>query len=339
MSYEHKDYASGYEQAVDIEPESYAWNEWIIYPEYEVREREGRRFLYAPISEKQMTGRLRYRPLSRSASSLFLEFARWPEEYGMDRKCLESGKNVDAALQWVRTFGVLGVDLPDITVWGESSEAIEHYLGRPGPDGFQDRGSRSEANGGRSETVERFAGEAWEANMVLRLYEAATNLDGVDTATIVGFMSDQKDEGINLRTIRELHGRTAEAARSWALSVVEEAVERKIRGRCWPVPVRDGRSHNQGWAFDSLLGAMWLQMLWLMLGQSRRCEWCGKLLAVAPEQDLNTIAKNVGVGGRRKPRNDRRFCGNRCKAKWNYHRGTGASSKRTRKKKREQPSK
>jgi hypothetical protein len=201
----------------------------------------------------------------------------------------------------------LGVDPPDLEVLGESAEAIGFFLERPGPDGFWSRGSRSEATGGRLETVERFAGEAWEANMTLLLYEAASNPDGPDVDAIVGFISDEGEEGMNLRSSRELNGKTPEAARSWALTVVEEIVERKIRGRCWPIPVRDGSSHKQGWAFDSLLGAMWLQMLWLMLGQPRRCEWCGKLLDVDPEQEQDL--QTAGIDDRqRKPRSDRRFC-------------------------------
>ncbi len=333
-SYKHKDTERGYEQAVDATPDTYGWNDWSIYPDYLVGEHEGRRFLYAPISEEQISGRRHYHPLSRTASSLFLEFARWPEEYGMDRKPLESDKNEDAALRWAQTFGVLGVDPPDLTVMGDSSEAIGFFLGAPGPDGFRDKGSRSLASGGPQETVVRFAGESWEANIVLRLYEAASNPNGPDVDAIVGFMPDQKDGWMNLPSIRGLHGKAPETARSWALGVVEETVERKVRGHCWPVPVRYGSSHNQGWAFDSLLGAMWLQMLWLMLGQPRRCEWCGKFLEADPE--LQTREGAAGDGGR-KPRSDRRFCPsrggikNKCKADWNYHRGPGRSSKGARK--------
>jgi hypothetical protein len=333
MSYKHNDAAHALEQAVDAPPDSYWWNHWYAYPEYLIKEREVHRSLYAPISAEQVSRRRRYRPLERSGSSLFLEFARWPEEYGMDRKPLDSDKNEDAALEWARTFGVLGVDPPDISVQGESSGAIRFCLEGPAPDGFQSRGSRSEATGGPLETVERFAGEAWEANMALRLYEAASNPGGPDVDNIVGFMPDDGEEWMNYRGVRELHGKMQETARSWALTVVEEIVERKIRGRCWPIPVRDGSSHKQGWAFDSLLGAMWLQMLWLMLGQPRRCEWCGKLLDVGPEQEQDLQTAGID-GGQRKPRSDRRFCNDSHKAKWNYHRGTGKSSKAARKKQR-----
>ena len=140
-------------------------------------------------------------------------------------------------------------------------------------------------------------------------------------------------------SVRDLNGKNPENTRRWALYVVEEVVERKIRGRCWPVPVRAGNSHNQGWAFNSLLGAMWLQMLWLMVGQPRRCAWCGRVLDADPELQA---PQDAGVGVGRKPRSDRRFCASRdgvkdkCKADWNYWRGDGKSSKYARKQKRDQ---
>jgi hypothetical protein len=42
--------------------------------------------------------------------------------------------------------------------------------------------------GGPGETVERFAAEAWRANMVPRLYDAATGPEGPDT--LVTFIPD-----------------------------------------------------------------------------------------------------------------------------------------------------
>jgi hypothetical protein len=158
--------------------------------------------------------------------------------------------------------------------------------------------------------------------------------------TIVSFMPDDGEEWMNYRGVRELHGKTPETARNWALTVVEEIVERKIRGRCWPVPVRDGSSHGQGWAFDSLLGAMWLQMLWLMLGQPHRCEWCGALLDVDPEREQNLYADADGL---RKRRSDKRFCSDKgtknsskCRQKWNYYNGSGKSSKHAKKRARQE---
>lgn len=189
---------------------------------------------------------------------------------------------------------------------------------------------------------ERFVGEAWEANVALRLYEAATNPEGPDVDIIVDYMSDEGEEWMGLSSTRELHGKTISSTTVRAQVRAVSGVERKVRGRCWPIPVRDGSSHREGWAFDSLLDAMWLQMMWLMLGQPRRCEWCGALLDVDPEQaeQVKPGAGDTIIGGRRKSRSDRRFCPsrdgikNKCKADYNYYRGTGKSSKEARKRKR-----
>lgn len=154
-------------------------------------------------------------------------------------------------------------------------------------------------------------------------------------------MPDEPDSDLRLPSERELHGRSPETAREWALRVVNEVVEDKVRGRVWPIPVTDRNvsgyysGHKQGWAFESLLGAMWLQMSWLMIGQARRCAWCGRLLEIDPEQEqilMTNAEKSSAFGGPRKRRNDRRFCDNkgRCRAKWHYHYGQGKSSKQHR---------
>ena len=342
--YEHGDTAQGYEKTVEAEPARYEWNQWIFYPDYDIKRDNGHRYICVSGPEKWRGKKPRvYKPLSRGAASLFLEFARWPGEFGMDRKPLDSDKNADAAYEWARTFGVLGVQPSDVTAWDDTSEVIGEFLERPGPGGLRGMGSLNDARGGPGETVEKFALEAWKANLTLRLYEAATNPEGPAVDTIVGFMPDRRDgfsREMGWPTVREFHSKTPERAHDWALSFVNKVVVGEIRGRSWPIPIRrNDDSHVQGWAFGSLLGAMWLQMLWLMLGQARRCEWCGRLLDVDPEEDLRTTGDaGAGEAGNRKPPSHKRFCddtGGRCKAKWNYYYGTGKSSKHARKRKRD----
>ena len=75
--------------------------------------------------------------------------------------------------------------------------------------------------------------------------------------------------------------------------------------------------------------------MWLMLSRVWFGEWYGRLLNV--ERGLR--AAHI-FDGQRKPRNDRRFCPsrggvkNKCKADWNYHRGSGTSSKEARRRAR-----
>lgn len=342
---EHGDFAYGYEKTVEAEPARYEWNQWIFYPDYDIKGHRGRRYTCAaPISPAQKKKPRIYKPLSRSGASLFLEFAGWPGEFGMDRKPLDSDKNAEAAYEWARTFGVLGVHPSEVTAWDDTSEVIGEFLERPGPGGLRGMGSLNDARGGPGETVEKFALEAWKANLTLRLYEAATKRNGPDVDTIVGFMPDRTDgfsQDMDWPTVREWHGKTPEAARSWALSFVGKRVVAEIRGRCWPIPVRrDDNSHVQGWGFDSLLGAMWLQMLWIMLGEPRRCWWCERILDMDPEQvdQLEVGTEDAAGPRRRKSPSHKRFCddtGGRCKANWNYHHGTGKSSKHARKRERD----
>jgi hypothetical protein len=82
---------------------------------------------------------------------------------------------------------------------------------------------------------------------------------------------------------------------------------------------RDVAMIRTGWAFNSLLGAAYLQMYWHIgaRGKITRCKQCAALIPDARE--------------------DQEFCRNdgRCRAKWNYHHGEGKSSKKARKRARQ----
>ena len=65
--------------------------------------------------------------------------------------------------------------------------------------------------------------------MVRQLYEAATARPKPGRVVIVSFMSSQAD-GSGPST-RESHGNTPDRAHDWALTVVEETVQRKLQKR------------------------------------------------------------------------------------------------------------
>jgi hypothetical protein len=305
--------------------------EWIVYPDYDskVRKKDRRKYIYAPETVEQLKGRRGYRPLSRSSASLFQEFAEWPDRWRMSKREPESEQNEEAAIAWAKKHGVLGVDGPKTTMMGLSSLAIEDYLGRPGPDGFIGKGMVNESFGGQEETVVRFTDEALEARFVWKLYTAAVG-NALDLGTIKKLMGKEGEERPGARpnypSISEIYGRTPEAARDWALNVVAETVTRKVARRCYPILHGGVGSYQQGWAFDSLLGAMWLQMLWLMTGRTRRCLWCHQILAFDDD----------GPKKKRKTRDDKDYCDPKHRAKWNYHHGSGKSSKYARKQARGQ---
>ena len=244
-------FESGLKQAG---PDQLRPGEWTIYPHYEFLERAGRKYLVARETVAQLRGRIHYRPLSLDYADLFVEFAGWAEK--MSRSDPDEERNEEAIHAWAKNYGILGLDEPRLVLLGESSVFIEDYLGRPGPDGSIGQGTLNEGFGGPAETVARFTDEALEARAVLRLYRAAI---ARDTEAITALMGKESGKDLGYSSIREIFGRSPESARAWALRVVQETVNRKVAGRCHPILHGDPGSYEQGWAFNSLLGAMWLR--------------------------------------------------------------------------------
>ncbi len=294
-------------------------SEWPVYERYEiVPDKAGNRYIRAPELNRVKKVLL---PLSRMSADLFLRFAHWVEDPGMDKE-LDTERNAAAAKVWAEDFGVLGLNPPDVSVRSltNSTSVTAEHLGMPWlPD--KPRGYRNEARGGRpQESVENFTLEAWEAYVVLRLYESVRSQEVVDAPSVIRFMSI--DDQVDLprpepppwvETVeRDFYSQDPELTRMWALGIVDDAVNRKLETYCYPVIQGAPSSYEQVWGFRSLLGAMWLQMTFLMLAD-RRCWWCNA--ALDP--------------GRR---SHARFCDNNgdCRANWNYHKGQGKSSKEKR---------
>src|SRR3712207_1075483 len=175
------------------------------------------------------------------------------------------------------------------------------FLGLGSASGLAATEHLNEGRGGNpSESVARFAFEAWEAHVALRLFEAATRdtEDGQDLQTIIGFMPEWSG----------YVARTPESLQNWALSIVKDSVQNKIAGRCYPRLHQGPDGYAQGWGFNSLLGAMWLQMTWVLTGtgEIRRCLWCGNAIALEPPEQPTGLKKNSR--GRYKTRVDRKFC-------------------------------
>lgn len=287
-------------------------SEWPVYEHYKIAsDTAGGRYILAP--ELNRVEKYLY-PLSRVSADLFLRFAGWVEAFGMDKE-LGASRNEEAAWSWADEYGVLGLNPPDMSLLEllNSQRVTADYLGMPWR-GNVIAGRRNTAHGGRpNESVENFAFEAWEAHIVLRLYEAVRSQEVVDADFIARFMSSEPVESWTSYVERDVYSQDPDLAHGWALAVVESAVNRKIEHHCYPTIQGSPGSYEQGWGFRSLLGAMWLQMMFLMRAD-RRCWWCGK--PIDP--------------GRR---SHARFCDNNglCRQNWNYHEGEGKSSKRIKK--------
>jgi hypothetical protein len=196
----------------------------------------------------------------------------------------------DVWLGWLHRYGVLGLER-----YGKSY-------------------NRAWMEGGGSEKFSRFREEAQTANGVLRLYEAATAPDGPDVAVIAEFIPERR---------RLYHTQTAEWAWWWALQEVGEAVQKKLMTECFPQLYlwKDG-NFARAWGFGSLLGAMYLQMKFLMTSsETRRCKArdCERIIIYRQPESPPGIKKNDRSGGYR-PRSDKEFCNDACSARERYWR-------------------
>jgi hypothetical protein len=297
-----------------------------------------------------------YRPLV-DMPALFLEFARLledpgldaPEEGGWHYGELETKKNIEVTLDWARTYGVLGLsptspghtldearDLhkevternqPDSSQFGllgwpvpsgeshrwppERLERIRGILdaGQPGPPAWRE----VSVHGGLKDTVTRFVIEAMAANSILRLYEAATATKRPKLDIIRSYMPEDLREALEPpRWYRE-----------WALTKIWATVDHMVRDHCHPMSYRRGDgAFMMGWGFRSLLGAMWLQMLWLLTAPEedvRRCRWCDRVIDFEQPEQPTTGARKVNRPGKRKIRKDKQFCDDRHKAAFDYY--------------------
>jgi hypothetical protein len=311
--------------------------EWPVYKRYEFKGAGEKAYVYAPrwwAEEPEDPEWLEaYRQYK---SSLDIENQPNPEgaaylaaySFGMERHNQEERYRPldypDIFLQFARLVEEGPITEEVVLGWAEQYGVLGVHKIRGGI-GFGNR------RGGPAETVAKFGECAQEANNVLRLYEAAS----APEAPHVEYLRERIVDSTNSPE------RLSELARDY----VRQQVHGWVAGECYPHLFRhkDG-AFKQGWGFKSLLGAMWLQMMWLMTTTEediRRCYWCRRLIdfqhVEQPIEDPGLdpgLTKNARV--KYKPRKDKKFCDGRCRAKWNYHNGKGKSSKHVRKIEREQ---
>jgi hypothetical protein len=161
--------------------------------------------------------------------------------------------------------------------------------------------------------VSSFAYEAWVANGCLRLYEAAT-AEELDVDLIASYIGNPRHE--------RLYTSTPALIREWALNAVASETQGKIAGNAYPALYGEVGKFIQGWDFTNLLGAMWLQIFWLLTAteEPSRCRnWeCDKIIAYEqPDQPVEGTARNNRSGGYR-TRIDKRFCDKTCRDRYHY---------------------
>jgi len=209
----------------------------------------------------------------------------------------ETDNNTKIALRWAQAYGVLGLG-------GERDDP--------------------EPRGGEKDTVKAFCEEADWAYATLTLYEAATDPNEVD-GYLIAKHADTPDKIDRILS-------DSEYARRYALEEVMQDVELHVGKYCSPALYREGDRVVQGWTFDSLLGALWLQMMWLVTSKDvpRRCAGpgCNRIISYAQpqlfrewnNQFTDPWKKNNRSRGYR-TRKDKKFCSDNCRVKnWQHKR-------------------
>lgn len=264
------------------------WEAWTSYRlSRPPKDPSGPRFLQAPLDHNP----LRFKP-QIAYPALFLEFARLPDEQGLDEE-LDTDKNAELALDWAKRYGVLGLT------------SVEEK----GREGVNTRG-------GTEDTVAAFAHEAWIAHDTLKLYEAATNPGGPDVETIAGFIHPRH---------RGFYTHSPEVAKQGALLAVANRIAEYTSRYCYETPyVMPGGKRVIGKEFTNLLGAMWQQMLWLWADEEpKRCKnWeCPRVIdhdrPEQPKQPKDPFKKNDRSKGY-STRKDKEFCSDQCANRYHY---------------------
>jgi hypothetical protein len=117
-----------------------------------------------------------------------------------------------------------------------------------------------------------------------------------------------------------LYTRTPASAREWALKNVANETQRKVAGNAYPALYGEVGRLVAGWSFTNLLGAIWLQMYWLLTAdeEPQRCKNCDKIIAYEqPDQPVEGTTRNNRSGGYR-TRIDKRFCDKTCRDRYHY---------------------
>jgi len=301
---------------------------WPVYRKYRLLGSDGLRYVLAVESGADFPNFVTKHvdPRTSDYAGLFLVFARWFEEQDMEpakdefvegTPTLDTKRNGRAAELWAHEYGVLGLGRSPYESFGvvrpgATAEGIAaKLLGTQGLGFSEVRAKGNGQLGGKHETVEGFVQEALTANIVLKLYEAAT-APTINIPAIAQFMPRTSDlaeflpaeHKTRIASDYERYSGNAEDARLWAFSVVEDAIVSKVENDVYPTLLGEHGSYKEAWGFKSLLGAMWFQMMTFMLGEDNMCSQCGRVF--------------------HKTRRDKTYCseecGNRARAARGYER-------------------
>lgn len=252
-------------------------------------------FYLEPKYDREDRDAWRYYDPIRKDPGLFFEFARLREK--MRR---EQAQPSEIALDWANKYGLLGC-------------SREFYQNR----------RTFETQAASHEFVAHFFEEVDRAAGILAFYQASLNQDEDAILPLVRQYRPWTED-LFVRYIASDDSELYGGRLGFALYLVTSEVVRMVHTFAFPKLTLHPAGPttppglSSGYGYLTLLGAMYLQMYWLVAAGEKHvayCRQCGDLILLT--------ARAPGPEGRpRKPRRDRRYCGDACRQRYHYRNAT-----------------
>jgi hypothetical protein len=170
------------------------------------------------------------------------------------------------------------------------------------------------------ESVSEFARAAREIRICLRTYGALRSDEDLDLGKLTSEVGPLPHDAKRPQELKQGH------ERAWLFGVLGRMTQMRLHEHCYPqfniftrVRYPTGR-FALSWGFHNLLGAIWIQIAWLLESQGsvRFCRLpdCRRVITFEPGEPSYEISKPGR--GKYKTRSDRVFCHDRW-CKQNYH--------------------
>jgi hypothetical protein len=211
----------------------------------------------------------------------------------------------EAIVEWAEIYGLLGFPDTDV-VSVDAGFMIFNVKGQ-----------------GRRDSVTRFATAVREVSACLRLYEVATAPE-MDPSVVEIYA-----ECLPLKARRPWEHSANQQDRRRVLRMVGRTVQTRVVEGCHPqLQLTSAGTFTFGWGFRNLLGAIWLQMAWLLATgeDAPRCRLldCDRIITFEPSEAPIEPGLKKNARGKYKTRSDRVFCKDRpCKQKYHYRKKAG----------------
>jgi hypothetical protein len=295
---------------------------WPVYWDYEIVEEGGEVFVVASVTTKSFAEE---------------EPSEETVEEGIRIRKWKGRSPTDDAFQVYAPLGTpeLVIDLAELDDEGITPEAVRSWaeiyglLGLPGDDEVKTSDESMKfrvKRWGRRDNVARFAEAAGEIRACLRAYEEATAGEGPLDLEAFGERVGPIPKNYSMQKARRPWDLRPGEERRWLLRFVGRITQTRLAEHCYPMLSHypDGR-FALAYGFKNLLGACWLQMAWLLSGDSaKRCKLrdCFRVISFEPGEQPPIDAPK-GKRGKYKTREDKEFCSHNHAAKYSYRKKKG----------------